>query len=409
MEAFEADQLISQLPYIQLQDIGSDKFLAYHQDLERINIQAHLNLSNQAEEFVTESVHLHDKIKVLIHNLLVIDYWKLKIFPLVLPEASKSTIKSYFVLYHEATLVNLLEVIMYKKELALSAGEMLDDLLEYCHKRVLYLASWRHPSPTQDNTESTATDLKKLLSVSESDSLTSNKKELDFSIAISSLSILRYITDLVSDLDVSTLTLLINTNETIVNLTLLMENAPWVRKRKTKNGLVFERFDNSQWTVIDRQDLEQLGKVEAQVWIALYNLLLDPECTRKHNFDEKSLEIVLRLRGLLTEPLVDQLPVLTGVQRYLEELSVIQPGSNVSNKPLILVETVSETLQKIKSSAPDLKSLAQQFKKHISSTSDIQALTQKMAEMYNLDNLENLIEDPKCAACGIPATQRCSR
>ena len=33
----------------------------------------------------------------------------------------------------------------------------------------------------------------------------------------------------------------------------------------------------------------------------------------------------------------------------------------------------------------------------------------KIMKLYNSDLFENLMEDPKCANCGKPATQRCSR
>ena len=32
----------------------------------------------------------------------------------------------------------------------------------------------------------------------------------------------------------------------------------------------------------------------------------------------------------------------------------------------------------------------------------------RLAKMYDFDDLESLLEDPKCAKCGLPAENRCS-
>jgi hypothetical protein len=62
-----------------------------------------------------------------------------------LNEVMYSTNTLLWQLYHEATLINLLEVIFYKKEVALSGGDLLDDLVDYCHRKILFLNTWYAP------------------------------------------------------------------------------------------------------------------------------------------------------------------------------------------------------------------------------------------------------------------------
>jgi hypothetical protein len=38
-----------------------------------------------------------------------------------------------------------------------------------------------------------------------------------------------------------------------------------------------------------------------------------------------------------------------------------------------------------------------------------QEISKSMASMYNMDDIDMLLADPKCSKCGNAATQRCSR
>jgi hypothetical protein len=66
------------------------------------------------------------------------------------------------------------------------------------------------------------------------------------------------------------------------------------------------------------------------------NLLLEQECRRKYVYNTKNQAIVMRvylliqLKQYITEETVDQLPPLVDLQRYLEELSIMQPPENAT-------------------------------------------------------------------------------
>jgi hypothetical protein len=61
-----------------------------------------------------------------------------------------------------------------------------------------------------------------------------------------------------------------------------------------------------------------LPKIEAQVWIAVYNLFMDPDCRKKYSLTEMRKSNLLRLRKYMNEVLLDQLPDLTRMLRTLE-------------------------------------------------------------------------------------------
>lgn len=102
---------------------------------------------------------------------------------------------------------------------------------------------------------------------------------------------MRYLTEHLAD-NLSATTRMLKDHDFICSLVFLIEKAPWFRVNKDKE---YERYQDNMWKVIPKDDLYLLGKVEAQVWIALYNLLLDPECQKNYNYNNYNHEIILRV------------------------------------------------------------------------------------------------------------------
>lgn len=59
----------------------------------------------------------------------------------------------------------------------------------------------------------------------------------------------------------------------------LIEERPWLRMTEKGEREVFE---NNRWAVVPKAEYGKLPKAEAQVWIALFNLFMDPECRKKY-------------------------------------------------------------------------------------------------------------------------------
>jgi hypothetical protein len=99
-----------------------------------------------------------------------------------------------------------------------------------------------------------------------------------------------------------------------------MEKAPWVRKNKL-NGRI-EKFEDHEWQAVEADDEGRLPKLHTQVWLAIYNLVMDQECRSRYELTSIRRENLLRLRRYINEVVVDQLPPLTNLHRTLEELSI---------------------------------------------------------------------------------------
>lgn len=69
-----------------------------------------------SEEYVMESFVTADKIGTLVHSLLSAEAWKEKLFPKISKHVAKlSSFKSYMCVYHEASIMNLLEVLLFHR------------------------------------------------------------------------------------------------------------------------------------------------------------------------------------------------------------------------------------------------------------------------------------------------------
>lgn len=115
----------------------------------------------------------------------------------------------------------------------------------------------------------------------------------------------------------------------------------------------------------------------------------------------------------MTEKLVDQLPVLIDLRRYLEELTILEAPEQTSVQTNPIIEIVSEFASM---QTKDWQTIADdQLKLYFSPDigSDAEEAKRvdmmRLAKIYDFEGIEDLLDAPKCAKCGVPATQRCSR
>uniref|UniRef100_A0A803SQ26 Zinc finger MYND-type containing 10 n=1 Tax=Anolis carolinensis TaxID=28377 RepID=A0A803SQ26_ANOCA len=305
----EAEALVESLRTFQLREIGSHGWLRQHEYVEKLNMQAILSASAGHEQFLTELLVNNAKIPTLIQELITVEIWKQKIFPILCRLEDfkpKSTLPIYLVLRHEASLINLLETVFFHKEICESAEDTILDLIDYSHRKLTLLAA-----------QSTS-ELKK------------QAEAMEFEISLKTLSVFRFITGLVDSLPVSAVTRMLNTHNFPCLLVQLVEHCPWSYHEEGK----LKKFENGSWYEVPHKDHVKMTKLDGQVWIALYNLLLSSECQRKYNFNNFSKGQLLKLRAYLTDVLLDQFPNLLELQRFLSHLAVTDPAP--PKKDLIL-------------------------------------------------------------------------
>merc|ERR1711971_573613 len=102
--------------------------------------------------------------------------------------------------------------------------------------------------------------------------------DMEFQICMSALNICRYLTDHRQTLPLTLTTRLLDTHDILLTLCPLMEKAPWIRKRKGK----FEKFEKNEWKMIDDEELCVLPRSSVQLWLAIYNLVMDAQCRARY-------------------------------------------------------------------------------------------------------------------------------
>ena len=89
---------------------------------------------------------------------------------------------------------------------------------------------------------------------------------------------MRYVSDHLNALPLAVMTRVLNTLDVPCSLASLMSVRPF--DRRTRDG-EDEKFFDGKWTPVPPGDRLRMTKTEGQVWLALYNLLMEPECRRK--------------------------------------------------------------------------------------------------------------------------------
>ena len=69
--------------------------------------------------------------------------------------------------------------------------------------------------------------------------------------------------------------------------------------------------------------LLDVTKLEAQAWFALYWLSMHQEIRKRYGFDAYRKQTLLRARRFVNDVLLDQIPVLADLQRFMDELAIV--------------------------------------------------------------------------------------
>ncbi|KAI9102704.1 hypothetical protein DFS34DRAFT_406158 [Phlyctochytrium arcticum] len=407
LSPYEVQPLVEKLTGFGLQDVGGKQWMKQHDVIERLNIQAHQNTQMMVEEFVTEELITAEKIPMLIHDLILVYLWKRHVYPDVkskLGQSQKAALKLYFVLYHEATILNLLEIVLYNALACESGGDALIDLADYCAMRLAALGSWED----EQN--------------SDSGEAVGASSTLSLTIHLSSISIIRHLTTHISSLPHAVLTRILTKHDIPSALVWVLEKRCWERRRRIpanaqgRKGWIVERLIEGRggWSEIEGDEVDRVGGWEAQAWLTLCNIFFNEDCRKCYNFSTVNHSNVLKLRAHITETLIDQLPPLGALLRFLEELSLytpVEPGM----LQMSYIEVVPEIEQSIMNGVA-AQDVAEKFVHELGDGNDTDDFMKELADVYTHPALTSLLPDtPRCAEPSCPnrevqqATQRCSR
>ena len=440
MTQYESEEIISKkINEISFETIGSGEFIQHHAYLNKLNMQEMKNILTGGEDIIMTQFIDHDKLKLLIKELYTVNTFKEKVYPIIKDKIIKlCSIKSYFILYHEAVLVNLIENFLYSITACQAAEDYLVDVIEYAYKMISKYVAYKMKNPDDTlnygnnsslfGSNSALNDdlsleekIKKIneqVKDKENDIKEMDEKyrEIEFGIAMSCINILRYISDHLEQLPFPVRHHMMNVKDVPVLFVTLMELRPWRRKvmkyndKNKKKEEVEEIYENNNWTSLMEH---KFPKLEAQVLITVYNLVMNQDNNKKYEITEYRQNQLLRLRKYFSEDLYDQIPQMMNLYRSLENMSLMTYGNTLTVNPFIVeMVPILSGNKMFKLTEEEIKKIGNHVVVNYFENLNKDKLAKELEpvnEIYNLDNIEYFMEDPVCAQCGKLANSRCSR
>lgn len=138
----EAERLVQSLKAFSVLDVGTHPWFQQQAWAEKLNLQSHANAKGHVADFVLEYIISHDKVTTFVHELLVMEVWKEKLFPLLGQHLSQhvDSVSAYMLLFYEASVANLLEMVFFEDQaFEALADDYSIELVDWCTRQLVYL------------------------------------------------------------------------------------------------------------------------------------------------------------------------------------------------------------------------------------------------------------------------------
>lgn len=231
-----------------------------------------------------------------------------------------------------------------------------------------------------------------------------NILENEFKTAVVATSLSRHLCEHIESLPVSAQTRILDTHDFLQLMIPLIDEPPWTRRREQVQSIsgsssdeqqkssffVWEKFIDNAWLVVPPSDLLQVTQCEAQCWIAVFHLTCTNLCRERYALNAFQKEQLLRLRKYLNEVMIEQLPILTDVMRYMDELSLMNvPEAATGQGSALLMQQIDCIREDITGSNTNYYKVGQsQFLSIFSKYTDAQDQDLRLiAGIYSEDNI----------------------
>lgn len=359
----EAESIISTLRSFSIEEIGCTPFMQmYGYDLERLSMQAHHSARRQdGDEYVIEEILTQKKLSILVRTLLTLEGWRtFCLYPRGVGKKNddklslgtqivknRNSLRCAFILHVETTIISLINLICFRREHCEEmTSEIAISLIDYCARQMTLLSAPVHENEMvrlQKEPGTIEEQVKHIQSRSLFDDFYENLLGTEYRTSVAATSLARYLCEHIDVLPLSAQYRILDTHDYLLLFVPLIEEPPWTRRRiKTKDGIVvWEKLFDNEWKEVAPKDLIQVTQCEAQCWIAIFHLTCNLVCREKYALNSFRKESILRLRKFLNEVMLDQLPILTDVMRYMDELSLMHvPDASIRQGGNILLQEV---------------------------------------------------------------------
>ncbi|KAI8432801.1 hypothetical protein MSG28_013751 [Choristoneura fumiferana] len=414
LEIGELDIFVESMEPSRIDSIGNQAWVDWHIRLQKLNQQAVIEASSMMEELTKETMISCGKLPVLVQEAICIQVWRTKIYPQIikLEPSPANTFGIYMVLYHEAAAVGLLETVLFHQDGAQCISEVIIDLLNYALEQLTALLALLNTGYLTPPTR------KEIENETVLEELERQKRDLQFDISMRCISIVRYLTEHMEAAGVgaSIATNLYKTHDVPSLLAHLLQLEPW---KRTNEAGDLETFAFGRWTKPSAEERAELHRSEAQLWLCLRQLLLEPRLAHHYTIDECRRTAFCRLQARMTEPMIDQIPPLGELKQFLCRLAVgdysgLHNRTNGTKAPgCTLIEIVPQIKDAyMRQIHKRTKTVAKQQLQHFNmdGSEESRKMAKRLLESYTSDAALALDGGgAKCAKCGEKAAKKCSR
>jgi zinc finger MYND domain-containing protein 10 len=400
LDPSEAERYVESLRVFDIEEVGTSDYFQQHQKLEKLNVQAHQSAMTNSDEYILESMLTFEKLDVLIHDLIVIEAWKENLYPELLDRlAGRNTMRTYFILYHEATILNFLEIVVYHKHVVAALGERAMDLVDYCARKLVRLnggydfRSIEPASGVNDDTgekKSAKEIAAELESRTPQDELAQHLTEIEFKCCIAAVSVCRMLCEHADSLPLSVVSRMTDTHDLLVLLIPLIENPPWTRRLPDTGK--WQKLIDQKWADVAPIDLLKITKLEGQPWLGIYHLIAKDIFRERYHLNSFRKGQVLRVRKFLNDILLDQLPFLADIQRYMDELQIMEVPDASNTGSVFMLQQVSVSREKVVKGRNWKEAADRVFETVFTMTDKDDKDLRRMADLYADDDVGQVIE-----------------
>jgi zinc finger MYND domain-containing protein 10 len=267
---------------------------------------------------------------------------------------------------------NNTQVLLFHGHACAAGGDALVDLLDYLASHVALLNSGELQRELTALAETEEAELRAVQALPDararaealaarapSEALRRQEVTLRFQTAVAAVGVLRCLCSHAErDLPLPALSRLVQTHDLPLALVPLIENPPWTRRRERSNNTYkqgekegeggrasppayWEKYVDFSWQRVANKDLLLLTKAEAQPWLALFHLVASGRVRERYHLNAFRKGQLLRVRRYLHEALLDQLPVLADVRRFLDEAALLDAPEPTAGPAAFLLEEVA--------------------------------------------------------------------
>ncbi|KAL7677558.1 hypothetical protein ACOME3_003802 [Neoechinorhynchus agilis] len=335
------------------------------------------------------SLVLEARMEILLHELITAEVWRVHVFGSMIshqiyPETITVLAVSF---YYECILANLLETILFHAE-NVNREALKFDLIDYCHRCLI----------VNDVPKSVPRMLQEILR---------QLKKFRKLRKIKALTIMGCLTQNLRQIGVAAINKMLVDFDFPMLILRALDQKVWIGVNKDTKEV--KEYIDGNWRPYNPH---RINKIEAQCWMALFSLVTSSDFLQKYPLDVVRIESLQKAcNHHLNQYLLDQLPFLEHLKRFILELSLISPTS-CNLKPFLIVDCSKRILEQITKNVDwkEIASSACQLYLSKDSCGRLGNVLEQCSLLFS-HNLEFNQKTVQCSSCGavVETLQKCGR